>query len=307
MRMAQLDLNLLNALDVLLTEGSVTAAAERLHLSIPATSRTLDRIRKAMDDPIFVRAGRGLAPTPRALAIQSRLHELVDQARALMELGRDLDLSTLDRTFTLRANDTVIALLAPALLDRTRTAAPGIRLRFMAEGEEDLAPLRDGRIDLDLGMISHSGPEIRTTALYHERLVGVMAADNPLAKRKLTLERLVSVPHVTVSRRGRPSGAFDTALAERGLTRTVAVVVPTFTSAAHIVLNSNLVGLLPERYARQVIGARMFPIGIDLPPITMSQAWHLRQDNDPAHQWLREQVQSVLSADGGRGIPSPQR
>lgn len=299
--MAQLDLNLLNALDVLLTEGSVTAAAERLHLSVPATSRTLDRIRKAMDDPIFVRAGRGLAPTPRALAIQTRLHHLVDEARALMEIGRDLDLSTLDRTFTVRANDTLISMLAPALHDRTSDVAPGVRLRFMAEGDEDLAPLRDGRIDLDLGAIDHGGPEIRTARLYDEHLVGMMAANHPLAAKKMTLARTVSVPHVTVSRRGRPHGAFDTALAEHGLTRTVAVVVPTYTSAAHIVLNSALIGLLPERYAHQVTGARVFPIDVELPPITVSQAWHVRQDNDPAHQWLRRQVESALD-----GQPGPQ-
>ena len=293
--MAQLDLNLLNALDVLLTEGSVTAAAERLHLSIPATSRTLDRIRKAMDDPIFVRAGRGLVPTPRALAIQTRLHELVEQARELMETGRELDLAALDRTFTLRANDNLISLLAAALVERIREVAPGVRLRFTAEGDEDLAPLRDGRIDLDLGVIAHPGPETRSSPLYEERFVGMMAAGHPLAGQAMTLRRLVSVPHVAVSRRGRAHGALDTALAEHGLDRTVAVVVPTFTSAAHIVLNSELIGLLPQRYARRVAGARVFPIGVDLPPATMSQAWHLRHDNDPAHQWLRHQVQLALA------------
>jgi DNA-binding transcriptional LysR family regulator len=294
----QLDLNLLNALDVLLTEGSVTSAAERLHLSIPATSRTLDRIRKAMDDPIFVRAGRGLVPTPRALAIQTRLHELVEQARALMADGRELDLAALERTFTLRANDNIISLLASALLERAEGVEPGIRLRFVAEGEEDLAPLRDGRVDLDLGAIDHSGPELRSSPLYTERLVGMMAEGHPLAEREITLARLVSVPHVTVSRRGRPQGAFDAALGRHGLERTVAVVVPTFTSAAHIVLNSELIGLFPERYAHQVAatsGARVFPIEVGLPPIEVAQAWHLRHDNDPAHHWLREQVRSIMA------------
>jgi DNA-binding transcriptional LysR family regulator len=294
----QPDLNLLNALDALLTEGSVTGAAERLHLSIPATSRTLDRIRKAMDDPIFVRAGRGLAPTPRALAIQTRLHQLVEEARALMAVGRDVDLATLERTFTLRADDNLTSLLAAALVGQTRDIAPGIRLRFTAEGEEDLAPLRDGRIDLHLGAIGQSAPELRVSPLYQERLVGMMAAGHPLTNQRITLERLVSMPHVAVSRRGRPHGALDNALAEHGLARTVAVVVPTFTSASHIVLTSELIGLLPERYARRVAatsGARIFPIDVDLPLITISQAWHLRHDNDPAHQWLRHQIEVVMA------------
>jgi DNA-binding transcriptional LysR family regulator len=126
----------------------------------------------------------------------------------------------------------------------------------------------------------------------------MMAAGHPLTNHRITLERLVSMPHVTVSRRGRPRGALDNALAEHGLARTVAVVVPTFTSASHIVLNSQLIGLLPERYARRVAatsGARIFPIDVDLPLITISQAWHLRHDNDPAHQWLRHQIEVVMA------------
>jgi len=297
--MTQVDLNLLNALDVLLAEGSVTAAAERLHLSIPATSRTLDRIRRAMGDPILVRAGRGLVPTPRALAIQTRLHELIEEARALMEAGRGLDLAALERTFTLRANDVFVSVLPGPLLERMRSSAPGVRLRFMAEGDEDLGPLREGRVDLDIGSIDYGGPEVRSGPLYRERLVGMMAGAHHLAAGEMTLERLVSVPHVAVSRRGRSRGALDAALDEHGLERTVAAVVPSYTSAAHIVLTSELIGLFPERYARQVAvtgGARIFPVGLELPLVQVSQAWHVRHDNDPAHQWLRSQVVQVFGA-----------
>ena len=291
--MAQLDLNLLHALDVLLTEGSVTAAAERLHLSVPATSRTLDRIRKATGDPILVRAGRGLVPTPRALAMRPRLHELVEEAQALFEIGLDLDVAALDRTFTLRANDVLIGPLGAALAERVHPVAPGVRLRFASEGAEDITPLRDGTIDLEVGVIDHGGAEIRTSPLYQDHLVGVLAADHPLTREKLTLRRFVSIPHIAISRRGVARGAFDDALEERGLRRTVAVVVPTFTSAAHVVLTSELVGLFPARYARQLAatsGARLFPVDLGLPLLSISQAWHLRHDKDPAHRWLRDQL-----------------
>lgn len=298
MLVPQLDLNLLQALDVLLAEGSVTAAARRLHLSVPATSRTLDRIRKATGDPILVRAGRGLVPTPRAQAMAPRLHELVEEARALLETGRPLDLAALDRTFTLRANDALISPVVSALIERTRAAAPGVRWRFVAEGDEDIAPLRDGTVDLDLGVIAEHGPELRSRPLFRERLVGVMAAGHPLAEQEITPERLVAVPHVAVSRRGVARGALDAALAERGLERTVAVVVPTYTSAAHIVLTSELVGLLPERYARQLVatgGARVFPVDVGLPVLQIGQAWHVRHHTDPAHQWMRAQVQRAAA------------
>jgi DNA-binding transcriptional LysR family regulator len=295
--MTQVDLNLLNALDVLLAEGSVTAAADRLDLSVPATSRTLARIRVAFGDPILVRAGRGLVPTQRALAIQSRVHQLVEEAHALVEIGRDLDLDTLERTFTIRANDAVIGLIAARLVGDIQGAAPGVRLRFVPEGEEDLAPLRDGTVDLDLGVMHDLGPEVRTEDLYEEHLVGMVAAGHPLSSGRVTLRRLASVPHVTVSRRGRTRGALDTVFEEHGLNRRVVAVVPTFTSAAHMILTSELTGLLPARYAAQVAvlsGAGVFPVPAELPRLPIQQGWHTRHDTDPAHRWLRLQIRHVV-------------
>ena len=291
------DWNLLEALDVLLAEGSVTAAAARLHLSVPATSRTLGRIRQAFDDPILVRAGRGLVPTPRALAIQGRLHQLIEEAHALVETGRGLDLGSLERTFTIRANDAITSLAVPALTARIRPAAPGVTLRFAPEGHEDLAPLRDGLIDLDLGVIGDLGPEVTTEPLYSDRMVGLAAAGHPLASGRVTLRRLAAADHVVVSRRGRTHGAIDVVLASRGLSRRVAAVVPTFTAAAHIILGSGLTGLLSARYAAQVAtlaGAFLYEIPAELPVLPIAQAWHVRHDLDPAHRWLREQVATVL-------------
>jgi DNA-binding transcriptional LysR family regulator len=294
---ASIDWNLLVALDVLLAEGSVTAAADRLNLSVPATSRTLGRIRQAFDDPILVRAGRGLTATPRALAIQGRLHELIEEAHALMGTGATLDLATLDETFTIRANDAIIAILAADLVSRVQRSAPRVRLNFAPEGQEDIGPLRDGRIDLDLGSIPDMGPEIRIHPLYDETLVGVVAAGHPLASGRVTLRRLAGAAHVAVSRRGRANGALDRALAEHGMSRRVVAVVPTFTSAAHMVLASDLVGLLPARYAGAIAtagGAHIFPIPAPLPVLVISQAWHVRNDADPAHTWLRSQVSHAV-------------
>lgn len=301
--MAQdIDWNLLVALDVLLAEGSVTAAADRLHLSVPATSRTLGRIRRAFGDPILVRAGRGLVPTPRALAIQERLHQLIEEAHTLVEAGRGLDLGSLQRTFTIRANDALTSALTASLVVRVQAAAPGVTLRFAPEGEEDLAPLRDGLIDLDLGVIGDLGPEVRTQALYREHLVGLAAAGHRLTSGPVTLRRLAEADHVAVSRRGRSRGALDDVLAEHGLTRNVAAVVPTFTAAAHIIVGSNLTGLIPARYGRQVAmrtGARCYDIPATLPTLAMSQAWHVRHDLDPAHHWLRTQIAAAFSEEHG--------
>lgn len=300
--MTQVDWNLLNALDVLLTEGSVTGAAARLRLSIPATSRTLARIRRTFDDPILVRAGRGLVPTPRALAIQGRLHKLVEDAHVILNAGRQLDLADLEQTFTIRANDALISQISARLVARVQIAAPGVTLRFVAEGEEDLAPLRNGLIDLDLGVIADLGPEVRTQPLYDERFVGMVAAGHPLVSGRVTLRRLAAVSHVAVSRRGHLHGALDDAMAEHGLKRKIVTVVPTFTAAAHIIAGSDLTGLIPASYARQVAaltGAFLFDIPCELPALPISLAWHVRYNLDLAHHWLRTEIQAVAAETKG--------
>ena len=295
-----IDWNLLVALDVLLAEGSVTGAAERLHLSVPATSRTLGRIRQVFGDEILVRAGRGLVPTPRALALQQRLHQLIEDADALIQLGRDVDLGSLERTFTIRANDALISLITTRLIEHAGVTAPGVKLRFVPEGDEDLAPLRNGVVDLDLGVISDLGPEVRTEHLYHERYVGIVAAGHRLATGRVTLRRIADVDHVTVSRRGRLRGPLDDALEQHGLTRTVVAAVPSFTAAVDIINSSQLTGLIPAAYAAQVAktsDAHCYDVPTELPSMPISQAWHLRHDLDPAHHWLRGQVATILRPD----------
>lgn len=297
MAQSNVDWNLLVALDVLLAEGSVTAAAERLHLSVPATSRTLGRIRQVFDDPILVRAGRGLVPTPRALAIRGRLHELIEQAHALVELGRDVDLAALQRTFAIRANDALTIVLAARLVALARQAAPGVSLRFVPEGAEDLGPLRDGPVDLDIGVIPDYGPEVLTRPLGRERLVGLVGRGHPLTSGRVTLQRIAEVEHISVSRRGRSRGAFDEVLAEHGLARNVVVTVPTFPAAAQLIAHSELTGLIISGYAAQfaaLTGAQVYEIPARLPALPLSLAWHVRHDLDPAHQWLRRQVASAL-------------
>ena len=304
MTQSNLDWNLLAALDVLLAEGSVTGAAERLHLSVPATSRTLGRIRQTFGDPILVRAGRGLVPTPRALAIRERLHELVEQAHALVELGRDVDFATLERTFAIRANDAVVSVLAGPLVALARRQAPGVGLRFVPEGAEDLAPLRDGLVDLDVGVIPDYGPEVRTRPVGRERLVGLVAAGHPLASGRVTLRRIAGAEHIGVSRRGRTRGPFDEVLAEHGLERRVVATVAGFPAAAQIIARSELTGLIAAGYAAQfaaLTGAHVYEIPAPLPALPLSQAWHVRHDLDPAHQWLRRQVAAVLREHGGAG------
>jgi DNA-binding transcriptional LysR family regulator len=171
-------------------------------------------------------------------------------------------------------------------------------LRFVPEGREDLAPLRDGLVDIDLGVIGDLGPEVRTQPLYQEQLVGMVAPGHPLSRGRIILRRLTIADHLTVSRQGRTRGALDQVMAEAGLARNIVAVVPTFTAAAHIIANSELTGLLPARYAHQVAaltGAHLYAIPAELPTLPMSQAWHVvRHDLDPAHHWLRSHITAAF-------------
>jgi DNA-binding transcriptional LysR family regulator len=285
----QLDLNLLRVFDALLQDGGVTAAAERLHLSIPATSRALSRLRRAMNDPILVRAGRGMAPTPYALQIAPRVRSLLDEASALIN-AKELDPADLRRTFTVRVSDGVVTPLVGAVAAR----APGVVLRFVAEGDESAEALRDGSVDLDIGAGHDTEADLRSVVLFRERLVGVVRAGHPLGNRP-TLKQLCRYPHVSASRRGRVRGPLDVALQAVGLQRHVAAVVPFYSAAAQLVASTDYVGLAPQRLVEQYPGdLRWFPISAELPEIDVRMRWHARLDADPAQRWLRETVQACV-------------
>ena len=160
-----LDLNLMTALDALLEEGSVAGAAERLHLSAPAMSRTLGRIRRSTGDLILVRTGRTMTPTPHALAIRAEVHELVERAHAVLEPERHLDLASLERTFTIRGHDAAITVLGADLLAVLQQEAPGVRVRLLAETNADTNELRQGRVDLEIGSTEPEAPEVTPTVV----------------------------------------------------------------------------------------------------------------------------------------------
>jgi DNA-binding transcriptional LysR family regulator len=182
------DLNLLLTLDVLLSEGSVTSAARKLHLSPSAMSRALARLRLVTGDQLLVRAGRRLVPTARAVEMRERVGALVNDAHALLRPTDRLNLATLERTFTLRSSDGFAETFGPSLIRKVRNEALGIRLRFVRKLDKDSVGLRDGTFDLETGVVDGAiGPEVRTQALFSDRYVGVVRGDHPLRSLMMTL------------------------------------------------------------------------------------------------------------------------
>ncbi|KGD87728.1 LysR family transcriptional regulator [Rhizobium sp. YS-1r] len=301
--MSHPDLNLLVTLDALLAEGSVAHAARRLGLSPSAMSRALARLREATGDPLLVRAGRGLVPTPRALELSERVGLLLEEVEAVLRPAEALDLSKLTRTFTLRASDGFVENFGPDLIARVNREAPGVRLRFVPKQDKDSGPLRDGSIDMETGVIGKAtGPEVRVQALFSDRFVGVVRADHPLSAGQITPSRYAAARHVLVSRRGSEKGYLDEILEIQGIRREIGTMVGGFAAALALARASDLVATVPERHTRDLRADMFsFALPVPVPEITISLFWHPRMDADPAHRWLRGCVRDVCAASAGQG------
>jgi DNA-binding transcriptional LysR family regulator len=289
------DLNLLVALDVLLEEGNVARAARRLRLSPSAMSRTLARLRETTGDPLLVRAGRGLVPTPRALELRERVGQLVEDGEAVLRPAAKPSLAHLARTFTIRSSDGFVENFGPALIARVGEEAPGVRLRFVQKVNKESALLRDGTVDLETGVVDGAtGPEVRAQALFRDRFIGVVRAGHPLSEGELTPVRYAAGRHVLVSRTGAEKGLIDEVLEPFGLQREIGTIVGGFAAALTLARASDLIATVPERQTGNLrAGMHSFSLPIPTPEITVSMLWHPRQHTDPAHRWLRECVREV--------------
>ncbi|MFF4324769.1 LysR family transcriptional regulator [Streptomyces sp. NPDC001568] len=295
----QLDLNLLTALDALLEEGSVAGAAARLHVTAPAMSRSLGRIRKATGDQILVRTGRSMVPTTRALAMRAQVHALVQQAHHLLSAQRELELEALDRVFTVRWHDALTAACGSALITAVHRQAPGVRLRLSAEPGADDAELRRGEVDLESSSSPSTLPDIRHRLVGGDRLVVAVRPGHPLAEGPLSVERYAAAEHLTVSRRGSLRDPIDDALTAHGLERRVVAAGPTAAFALGLALDTDLVVTLPEavtRAAREQLGLVALPLPLPLPEVPLYLLWHQRYDDDRAHTWLRDLATETVRA-----------
>ena len=291
------DLNLLIALDVLLVEGSVARAARRLRLSPSAMSRALARLRETTGDPLLVRAGRRLVPTPRALELRERVGQLVQDAEAVLGPAEKLKLKQLVRTFTLRTSEGFVENFGPELIARVGEDAPGVRLRFVQKPDKDSGPLREGAVDLETGVVEKTtAPELRVQALFRDCYVGVVRTGHPLTQGEITPARYAMGRHINVSREGLDKGPIDEALHPFGLERVIATIVGGFATAVALARGSDLIGSVPERHTGNLrSGMHSFALPFATPEFTVSLLWHPRLEADPAHRWLRGCVRGACA------------
>ena len=295
--MSRPDLNLLVTLDVLLAEGSVARAARRLRLSPSAMSRALARLRAATGDPLLVRAGRGLIPSPRAIELRDEVGRLVQAGETVLRPAEKLDPRKLVRTFTVRSSEGFVENFGADLIARVAGEAPGVRLRFLQKLDGESAPLRDGTVDLETGVIGrHTSPELRSQLLFRDRFIGVVRTGHPLRSVKVTPSRYASGCHVLDSRHDSGEGPIDKALNARGLTRRIVAIVGGFSTAIALARGSDLIATVPERHTGNLRnGMLSFPLPFSVPHFAVSLLWHPRQEADQAHRWLRDCVRSVCA------------
>ncbi|GAA1563416.1 LysR family transcriptional regulator [Streptomyces globosus] len=303
-----MDLNLLRVLDALLQENSVTRAAERLGTSPAAVSRSLARLRRAVGDPLLVRAGQGLVPTPRAAELRTEVGSLLRSCDSVLRPGAGFDAAHLQRTFTVQAADLLLVGVAGGLTERIHAEAPQVDVVFLPEVLEGGPGLRQGWVDVELGVLGHLDPEIQTRPLSRTPLVGIARSGHPLFDGPIDARRFAAADHIGISRLGKRLGPIDTALAELGLRRRTAVVVPSHTSAMMLARDTDLVALsladwLPDTVS--ALGLRTFPVPLDLEPLHLGMAWHPRNSADPGHRWFREHVASAVRTDRTKPHPAP--
>ena len=291
------DLPLIVSLDTLLQEKNVTRAAARLNISQPALSAQLTRLRLMFKDPLLIPAesGRGMVATPKALELAAPLAQALRQLATVVRAPGDFDPSQSDRTFHIEGNDNAIVMLGLRLA--RAVAASQVRIRIAFRSTEPgllLQRMESGEIDLVLGAARSMPPSLKTQSLLTEHYQMAQRKRHPRGRAALTFDSYCELKHVLVSAVGGFRGFIDDHLEQIGRSRFVAISVPQYNVVPTLLSHTDLVCTLPQRFLatanRQL---DLFDLPFETPDFALSLGWHARTDSDPAHRWLREQLQKA--------------
>ncbi len=297
--LAALDANLLVALDALVQESNVTRAARRVGITQSAMSQTLGRLRKQFDDPILVKVGRNMKPSPFALRIRGRLHAAIGELEAVVRDRPAFDPSTATHRFVIATVDYLAMLLVPKLRALVAREAPGVRLAIHALDPESVTErLAEGVAQLYVGVRGQTERALETQRLYEEQLVVLVRPEHPFAESPPSLDAYAEAEHVHVSPRREAGSIVGRALAGAGHDRKVALEVPFFALLPDILRDSDLVATVPRRLAElfaEELDFAVQPVPLELSGFEVSMAWHPTFAADPSSVWLREAVGRVAS------------
>lgn len=299
MHIEQLDLNLLVVFHAVYAEGGVTRAAQKLHLTQPAISHALARLRDLLGDALFVRKGRALVPTPHARDMIAPVRRALRGLELALNQVERFDPRTTERSFTIGLRGTSETVLLPRLMLRLAKAAPRAKLATVSFRRHALEPeLASGSLDLVLDVRLPHGETIRHQRTSLDRLV-VLVRRRHLAgrKRPLDLPTYLAAEHVLVSSRRTGPGLEDTALAGRGLQRLIRLRCQDYLAACRVVADTDLLLTMPARYAtiaNESFGNRILPLPFEAPSLDLYTYWHRDVEQEAASRWLRRQVKEAL-------------
>jgi DNA-binding transcriptional LysR family regulator len=298
MHISAIDANLFVVLHALLEEQNVARAAKRVGLSPSATSHALARLREVLGDPLFVRAGRRLAPTTRARELATPVAQAVAALEAAIAAPREIDAKLLKRTFRVETTDHLQFVLMRRLDPILRAEAPGVDVYLQALHPATYARLREGSADLAIGLYPEREADIEGEDLFDDRLVAVVRRGHPALRGRATLARFAELEHLLVAPTGTPTGLVDRLLAEHGLKRRVARTSSTFLDMAFLVAETDYVVSLPRKMLEPLLdhlGLAIFAVPMLLPAFTVTMVWHKRHATDGAHAWFRAAVRRACA------------
>ncbi len=296
MNISNFDLNLLRVLDALLRDCNVSRAAERLALSQPAVSNALNRLRVLLDDPLLVRVGRVMQPTPRALALEAPIRAALQQIEQSLGAGELFDPASSRQRFSIAVTDYVELICMPRLLQQLSQQAPGIRLDIRHLSPRLPAEALDkGELDLVLGRFEEVPARFARRHWMSETLQLALRQDHPQLHGSLDLDSFLHLRHLWVHG-GQTRGMVDQWLGEHGLSREILYSTPNYLQAAHIVASSELAAVLPSQLARHfaaLLPLQLFDLPFHLGPFHLEIVSLAQRQRDAALQWLIEQIVAI--------------
>jgi DNA-binding transcriptional LysR family regulator len=296
-KLSQIDLNLLVAFDALFTERSVTLAAQCLYLGQPAMSAALGRLRTLFNDELFVRVGREMRPTAKALAIAPGILAALQQVRQTLESHQSFVAASDSRSFAIGSSDYMSFVLLPKLITHCQQTAPHLNFRTIEFEKDVVGDLLDkGTVDLAIGVFPHPPRHSVCVPLFQEYFVGIARKNHPALAQPMTLDVFANLAHALHTLRRDEVGEIDKVLALHNLQRRVTLTVPHTLVLPKIIATTDLITVIPARmalYFSQIDEIEVFGLPIDLSPWTVSMLWSQLSDNDEANWWLRQTLQKL--------------
>ena len=298
MHLSRIDLNLLVVLDAIYTEGGITRAAEKLHLTQPAISHALGRLRRLLNDELFEREGRAMVPTPFARSLIGPLRAALRSLEITLNETETFDPKKSQKRFSIGVRDVLEATLLPTFMQHVSDEAPGIEVHAIQVDRRDMeSELASGTLDAALDVLLPVSDAVKHSRIAGDRMVVVARTGHPIVKSRVSMENYLKHDHVLVSSRRSGPGLEDVELSRLGVQRRIRLRCQHYFAACRVVSQTNFILTMPERYARvanEHFGNRILPFPLEKPELDVHLYWHSNVENEPANKWLRKQLRSTF-------------